>query len=504
MTDDPADVQRFTRTFQLFLDQLVHNRSTPEANELTRRLSEHLRADPLSLPVAQATWAAYDHVNVYRALTAAMEGAGRSAELVGVGMQYHHVEGLSGLIEAAARHRAADVGPVIRQTVSVSPHESQSVVSVGLYLAELEGVRVAVLLTGADPRRGYDGVSVEVLCAHSATADALLAQVRDLAVQLSVFRGQVLSFDPSGFGPEIGPISFHRRPALTRDEVVLPDEVLDLIERQVVGVAEHRDRLRASGQHLKRGVLLHGPLGTGKTLTVRYLLSRLQGFTVVLLAGQSLRFIGAACALARLLQPALVVLEDCDLVAEDRSMSMGPQPLLFDVLNELDGMAEDADVAFLLTTNRADLLEPALAERPGRVDQAVEIGLPDDNARRALFALYSRGLTLSSDVDVDALVAATAGTTASFLKELARRAALLSATETPRGAPGVPLDGQVEIADRHVIAALGELSRGKSALTRRLLGVGVVETTEPITGPVWGRLAEDTPPAEAEPPRSSR
>ena len=52
--------------------------------------------------------------------------------------------------------------------------------------------------------------------------------------------------------------------------------------------------------------------------------------------------------------------EDCDLVAEERSMSMGPQPLLYDVLNELDGMAEDAD-AFLLTTNRADLLEPALA-----------------------------------------------------------------------------------------------------------------------------------------------
>ncbi len=183
--------------------------------------------------------------------------------------------------------------------------------------------------------------------------------------------------------------------------------------------------------------------------------------------------------LARLLQPALVVLEDCDLIAEDRSMSMGPQPLLFDVLNELDGMAEDADVAFLLTTNRADLLEPALAERPGRVDQAVEIGLPDDDARRALFALHSRGLTLSGDVDVEAMVAATAGTTASFLKELARRAALLSATEAPGGAERLAVGALVEIADRHVAAALGELSRGQSALTRRLLGVGDIETMEP-------------------------
>ena len=70
------------------------------------------------------------------------------------------------------------------------------------------------------------------------------------------------------------------------------------------------------------------------------------------------------------------------------------------------------------------------------------------------------------------MVAATAGTTASFLKELARRAALLSATEAPGSAERVPVGGPVEIADRHVASALSELSGGQSALTRRLLGVG--------------------------------
>ena len=59
-------------------------------------------------------------------------------------------------------------------------------------------------------------------------------------------------------------------------------------------------------------------------------------------------------------------------------------PLLFQVLNEMDGLADDADVAFLLTTNRADLLEPALSQRPGRVDLAVEIPLPDAAGRRRL------------------------------------------------------------------------------------------------------------------------
>ena len=90
----------------------------------------------------------------------------------------------------------------------------------------------------------------------------------------------------------------------------------------------------------------------------------------------------------------MVVVEDVDLIAEDRGEYPGQHPLLFQLLNEMDGLAEDADVVFVLTTNRADVLEPALAARPGRVDQAVELGLPDATARRALLELYRGSLEL--------------------------------------------------------------------------------------------------------------
>jgi ATP-dependent 26S proteasome regulatory subunit len=66
---------------------------------------------------------------------------------------------------------------------------------------------------------------------------------------------------------------------------------------------------------------------------------------------------------------------------------MPSRPLLFELLNEMDGLAEDMDVLFLLTTNRTDVLEPALAARPGRIDQSVELPLPDATDRRRLIEL---------------------------------------------------------------------------------------------------------------------
>lgn len=141
-------------------------------------------------------------------------------------------------------------------------------------------------------------------------------------------------------------------------------------------------------------------------------------------------------------------------------------PLLFQLLNEMDGLAGDSDVAFLLTTNRADVIEPALAARPGRIDQAIELALPDADARRRLFELYRGRLVIDADdAQVASVMERAAGVTASFLKELLRRAALFAAE---RGEDRTPM----HVTADDLAGALDDLLSSRNRVTRSVLGSG--------------------------------
>jgi ATP-dependent 26S proteasome regulatory subunit len=290
-------------------------------------------------------------------------------------------------------------------------------------------------------------------------APRFLADLRRLMGENDVFRRQVITIEVDRRGTTR--VAFLERPTMERDELVLPDGLLERVERHVVAPTEHRERLIAQGRHLGRGLLLWGPPGTGKTHTVRYLTGRRVEATVIVLSGPSLGMVGAFVSLARRLAPALVVLEDVDLVAQERTFGpFGSSPTLFELMNEMSGLAADTDVTFVLTTNRPDALEPALAARPGRVDLAVELPLPDATARRRLLELYARGLSLDSGL-LEPVVARTEGMTASFFKELLRKATLASVS-----------DGRDEVTVTDLESALDELLDETSALTRVLLGAG--------------------------------
>jgi ATP-dependent 26S proteasome regulatory subunit len=193
-----------------------------------------------------------------------------------------------------------------------------------------------------------------------------------------------------------------------------------------------------------------------------YLASRMENRTVIILTGGGLGSIEVACHLARLLEPATVILEDVDLIGTEREyQSVGANALLFELLNQMDGLNEDCDVLFVLTTNRPDVLEPALSARPGRIDQALEITLPDADCRKRLLELYGEGLKLRVE-NLGGLVSRLEGASAAFIRELLRKAALLAAEESP--AP------EIAVEERHLEEALSELVVAGGKLTQSLLG----------------------------------
>jgi ATP-dependent 26S proteasome regulatory subunit len=132
----------------------------------------------------------------------------------------------------------------------------------------------------------------------------------------------------------------------------------------------------------------------------------------------------------------------------------------------MDGLREDAEVLFILTTNRPDQIEPALASRPGRIDQAIEFPLPDEEGRAKLAKLYARGLNTSPEL-MTLLVSRTKGVSAAFIKELMRRCAQFQ----------IESSGGNVLTQPALDAALEEMLFAGGTLNRRLLGgEGVQET----------------------------
>ncbi len=460
MADGKLDPGAFGASFQKFLDHMSSQASAEEP-EIRRRAREHFGEDPAKLPIISETFATYAHPDLHLALQAYLAEPGRAHDVVGVASPHEMFSvKLAQLVvpeSIAMRSAGLSVGPVEHVNRALDDNKVIACVQTGLYFVRRGDERSLVLVFGS--RRGWnETLTLEVMAKQRDEAEGVLAEVRSAMRKRSVYRGRVISLEQQQSGSI--DVKFHRLPAIDRGQIILPAGVLERVERHAVRFGELRSELAGMGRHLKRGMLLYGPPGTGKTLTAMYLAGQMPDRTVILLTGRAMGLIERSCALARMLEPAAIVLEDVDLVAEERTrQNPGCNAVLFELLNVMDGLSDDADLLFILTTNRPEILEPALASRPGRIDQAVEIPLPDATCRERLVDLYGKGLRLELG-DRDGVIAKTHGVSAAFIRELLRKAALIAADQ------GVA----PTVSDRHVDAALKELIVDGGALTKSLLG----------------------------------
>ena len=468
-----GEARAFAAAFRSFLNWVHSDEAEGRSrNEVVALVGDFLGADGSTYSVVRRQLPTFEHVNLQTALEGWIAEAGRSVIVQGITIPPHYGSiTLQQLVTGEGIPPLRLSAPALVDLPNGPGSTLACMVLAALLVTDARGSYV-VMIVG--PSEHDPGLAVEVAGLSVDEAQAVHAELDELRSRLNVYRGHVLDVSIASMGGVA--LTFGEVPSTPRQDVVLPEVVLARVERHALGVSTHREALVSAGQHLKRGLLLYGPPGTGKTHTTRYLIGQMTGYTRLMLTGRALHVIGSAAELARDLQPAVIVLEDVDLVAEDRSFGPGSSPVLFDLLDAMDGAAADADLLFVLTTNRADLLEPALAARPGRVDVAVEIDLPDADARGRLLELYSRSVPFElSESEIDDVIERTDGVTASFLKELLRRAVLEALYER------TPLQ---TVTATHTSRALDDLLDSTQNVTRSLLGVG----NDPESLPAGGGL----------------
>jgi hypothetical protein len=366
----------------------------------------------------------------------------------------------------AGIHFPIEAGPLQHDEIDVGDAVPVRCLKNGLWLSRDLDLPFAIMMAPSGRFGLRQGVQVEIAVPNGERgaefSEALFRDLELLVSQGRTYRGRIISLemqiDPMGGGSLV---KVHRLAKVNREDVILPQKTLALLDRNVAGFMMAREQLKKLRFQARKGLLFYGPPGTGKTYTIHYLASQLPNHTTLLVTAEQVALLGEYFRLARFLQPSMMVIEDVDLIARERTHMHGPgeEMMLNKLLNEMDGLREDAEVLFILTTNRPDQIEPALVSRPGRIDQAVEFPLPDEEGRAKLAMLYARGLAISQEL-LQLIVSRTKGVSAAFIKELMRRCAQFE----------IEFSGGNSVTQAAVGAALEEMLVTGGTLNRKLLG----------------------------------
>jgi hypothetical protein len=430
-------------------------------------LKEHFGKTALyELVTATREFPATARLDLQAAISEVLSGPLQPKKLLGAHSAFSfETMTFSHLLVEGNNNNAVLVAPLQYDEIDTGEAVPARCIKNALWLCVDEKLRFTVFLSRVQKHGRQSGLHLEIAVPPGERGleltRRLLDQIERKVTKAGSYRGKVLSLEISdNYSGAVEGIRVHRLKTVRRDEVILPEKTLALLERNIRRFVEQRDKLHEMRLGIKKGLLFYGPPGTGKTHTIHYLASQMKDHTTLLITAEQVALLDEYMQLARFLQPSMVVLEDVDLIARARTSMRNPceESLLNRLLNEMDGLREDAKVLFVLTTNRPDQLEEALTSRPGRIDQAIEFPLPDEDGRRKLIHLYGGGLKIDEEL-LTLLVQKTKGGSGAFIKELMRRSAQFL-IET----------GAQSLTNRHVESALDEMLFSGGSLNAKLLG----------------------------------
>ena len=271
-------------------------------------------------------------------------------------------------------------------------------------------------------------------------------------------------------------------------------EVPDVTWEDVGGLGGTKERLREAIQwpleypdvfaqmdmQAAKGVLMYGPPGTGKTLLAKAIANEAESNFISIkgpellnkYVGESEKGVREIFEKARANAPTVVFFDEIDSIAGERGRNSGDsgvgERVVSQLLTELDGLEDLEDVVVIATTNRPDLIDPALL-RPGRLDRHVHVPVPDEEARRKIFEVHTRDKPLAGDVDIESLARRTEGYVGADIEAVCREASMAATREFINSVDPDEVGesvGNVRVTAEHFEQAMDEVAPSVDQETR--------------------------------------
>ena len=287
------------------------------------------------------------------------------------------------------------------------------------------------------PAKGWNAVRPQ-----SSTLGAMFQLIVPLLVLMGAFYFIMRSMSGSrmmgGFTASRAKEFNQERPDVTFADVAGEDEAVEELE-EIREFLASPDKFHKVGARIPRGVLLYGPPGTGKTLLAKAVAGEAKAPFFSISGSEFMElYVGVGASRVRELferakknAPAIIFVDEIDAVGRHRGSGIGGgnderEQTLNQLLVEMDGFDERANIILIAATNRPDILDPALL-RPGRFDRQIAVEAPDIKGREAILKVHAQGKPLTAQVDLRQIAKRTPGFTGADLANVLNEAALLTA-----------------------------------------------------------------------------